>query len=87
MDSIDQMATQGVLEGVRRYGVIDLSTDKRCFIREATEELLDAKNYLQWAYGKNQIPIEVFGYMDKSIKQMIDHLEKFCQGYNLKKEE
>ena len=42
--NIEKMAIQRVLEGVRKYGVIDLGADRRCFRKEAVEELLDSLN-------------------------------------------
>lgn len=77
-DPIDRMATQRVLEGCRKYGVIRLETDTRCFRREATVELLDAKNYLRWASEKGQIPQEDFLNLDKSIHLMVTMLMKSC---------
>ena len=86
MDEIEKMATQRVLEGCRKYGVINLATDRRCFLREATEELLDSLNYLQWAYGRSQITLDDYRWMVNSIKLVIEHLMKCCNKTNLKED-
>jgi hypothetical protein len=79
---IDKAATHRVLEGVRQYGVIDLSKDHRCFNREATEELLDSMNYLQWAFGRNQVALEDHRWMTNSIRTVIENLVKCCPKTN-----
>ena len=77
-DFIGKIATQRVLEGVRKYGVVDLATDKRCFLRETVEELLDAMNYLLWSYEKGRLSIKDWASMDTVIRYMIGVLEKSC---------
>ena len=79
MDSIDQWATQRVLEGCRRYGVIDLAKDKRCFLKESTEELLDALNYLRWAYEKGTLPQKDWMSIDAMLRWTITLIEKSCR--------
>ena len=75
---IDRAATHRVLEGVRKYGVIDLKTDKRCLLREATEELLDAMNYLKWSYQQGRLNEKDWMSMDGTIRYIITLIEKSC---------
>ena len=83
MDIIGQWATQRVLEGCRRYGVIDLAKDKRCFLREATEELLDAMNYLKWSYQQGRLAEKDWVTVDRMIRWILTLVEQSCPGANL----
>ena len=78
MIDIDKMASQRILEGVRKYGVIDLVNDERCFLREATEELLDAMNYLKWSFQKGTLAEKEWLSLDDMIRRMVGLIEKSC---------
>ena len=82
-DWIDKLATQKILEGIRKHGVIDLSTDPRCFIREALEELLDCLNYCRWGSEKGQISQNDWQDVDPIIRYVIGVIERSCPGINL----
>ena len=44
---IDEARKAREMEAVPRYGPINPQTDKRCFIKEAQDELFDSLNYLE----------------------------------------
>lgn len=75
---IDKAATQRVMEGVRRHGPLDLSTDPRCFIRESLEEMLDVLNYTKWGYEKGQISEKDWQHVDQITRYVIGIIEKSC---------
>lgn len=77
---IDRAATQRVLEGVRRHGVIDPSRDRRCFIKETLEEFLDGVNYLRWGYEKGQISEKDWQHVDQITRYIIGVIANACPG-------
>jgi len=79
-DWVDQARTQRVLEGVRRRGVINPSTDPRCFLREAIEELLDCLNYTRWGHEKGQISEKDWRHVDQITRYVIEVIGTCCPG-------
>jgi len=53
---IDEARRKRELEAVQKYGPINPRTDRRCFIDEAVDELLDALNYSGWSMEKGELP-------------------------------
>lgn len=84
---IDKAATQRVMEGVRQRGLIDLSTDPLCFLRESIEELLDCLNYCKWGREKGQISEKDWQHVDQITRYIIGVIEKSCPWIKVTQEE
>ena len=65
-------------EALPKYGVVHPRTDKRCFRREALEELLDAISYTQWSKEKGEINQRQWKQMDNGIRAVIRILQEAC---------
>ncbi len=61
-----------------KYGPIRPKTDKRCFRREALEELIDAISYVQWSKEKGEIDRQQWKRMDSGIRAVIRTIEAAC---------
>lgn len=81
---IDDLATKKILEGIKKYGPLNLATDKRCFIAEIVGELIDAINYLKFGYDKGQILKEDWSHLNKVIRYCIIYLKEICPGEGIR---
>lgn len=75
---IDRARKQREVENEPKYGPIRPKTDKRCFRREALEELLDSLNYFEWAFRKGEITKKQWGRLDKGARGILKSLEMAC---------
>lgn len=79
-DWIDEARRRREIEAIPKYGVINPRTDTRCFIKEATDELLDALNYAEWAMMKGEIPFCDWVLIDENIRAATTLLKGFIQA-------
>jgi hypothetical protein len=56
-DRIDRLCARRMQDAISHYGTLDLSSDRRDFIEEAEEEILDAINYIKIAMARGEIPL------------------------------
>jgi len=75
---IDHARKQREIAFEPKYGPIRPKTDKRCFRREALEELLDAISYVQWSKEKGEINRQQWKKMDGGIRAVIRTIESAC---------
>jgi len=73
-DWIDDARKQRELGALPKYGPINPQTDKRCFIDEAVDELLDALNYSEWSIVKGEIGFCDWVLIERQIKFSIELL-------------
>ena len=81
-DWIDEARRQREIGAIPKYGHINPRTDNRCFIKEATDELLDALNYAEWAMMKGEIPFCDWVLTDENIRAATTLLKGFIQAKN-----
>ena len=65
---IDKARKAREVEAIPKYGVINPLTDRRCFVAEAMDELLDGLNYLEWAMMKGDITFCEWAEIDEFIR-------------------
>ena len=75
MSWIDEARRRREIEAIPKYGIINPRTDSRCFVNEATDELLDALNYAEWAMEKGEIPFCRWVLIERHIKFSIELLK------------
>jgi hypothetical protein len=78
MDWIDTARKKREIDFEPKYGPIRPKTDKRCFRREALEELIDAISYVQWSKEKGEINRQQWKRMDSGIRAVIRTIEGAC---------
>jgi len=72
---IDECRKKREVEAIPKYGVINPLTDSRCFVEEATDELLDSLNYLQWAMEKGELSFCEWAEIDEFIRIALSGLK------------
>lgn len=77
---IDSARKKRELEAIPKRGPISPRADKRCFCREAIEELLDALNYAQWAREKGEINRQKWKWLDSDLRRAITIIELVCHS-------
>jgi len=65
---IDLLRKEREVKGELKHGPLDLKNDRRDFIQEATEELLDSLNYLSWAFEKGQLNPDSYLKIDRDLR-------------------
>ena len=56
-DRIDLLCARRAQDGLKSYGCLDLKNDRRDFLVETQEEILDGINYTKWAMARGEISI------------------------------
>lgn len=56
------------------YGKIKPKLDKRNFLFEAIEELLDALNYLNWAQLKGELTLKEWEHIEMHVKIALSYI-------------
>jgi hypothetical protein len=77
-DWIDNARKQREIDFEPKYGPIRPKTDKRCFRREALEELLDGLNYFEWSFRKGEINRKQWQWLDSGAKRLIRIIQIAC---------
>ena len=75
-DRIDYLRKKREIDGDIKYGPINPVGDPRDFVKEMTDELLDALNYLEWAMLKGQLSICEWVINDRDIKFILYRLNR-----------
>ncbi len=73
-DKIDLLCARKMQDGRAKHGCLNLETDPRNFRLEASEELLDAINYLRLGAARGEIGGGEGESMVQSLKRMISCL-------------
>jgi hypothetical protein len=72
---IDEGRKRREIEAIPKYGPINPLTDRRCFVEEATDELLDGLNYLEWAMNKGEITFCEWAEIDEFVRIALSGLK------------
>ena len=73
-DRIDAEKTKRLLLGERKHGPLNLETDRRDFIQEGVEELIDFLNYVEFAMLQGKVSFCKWASIDKDIRFIVFRL-------------
>jgi hypothetical protein len=79
MKWIDSARKEREIQGLTKYGPVHPQTDKRCFRKEAVEELLDSLNYVSWANKKGELTRIQHRTLDRNIRATLRALQMACE--------
>ncbi len=80
MDWVDVARKERERQGDIKHGPIHPRTDKRCFLKEVLEDLLDGLNYAQWAREKGEINRQKWRWLDSTLRNAITITESACEN-------
>jgi hypothetical protein len=74
-DRIDALKAQRMIQGERKHGPLNLKTDRRDFIQEGIEELIDFLNYLEMAMFQGRLSFCKWAMIDRDVRFLVWRLE------------